>query len=526
VADLPDLPEYLTDQTEEAIRDRMLSNVPSDIDTSEGSFIWDAIDPAAIELAQAALWAQQALQLGFAQTTYGAYLDYRADEHGLTRRPAVQATGTVTFTGTPGTSIPAGTQVSTASTDTTPAVLFQTTTDATIPSSGSVQVPIQAVDGGADGNVPAGAIAFLAESIDGVTGVTNTTATSGGLDEESDADLLARYLTKVRNPSAGGNKADYVNWALEVTGVGGVSVVPVRDGPGTVSIAIIDTNKAPASQDLVDAVQDYIAPPWVHTIEVDTMTTGGYGVSIDMSQSDATGGTCVKMVYIAQGNGTLTQDIKQMLQQPGIWQARVTVKVDSTADVSDDLLQVGVWNVSANAWANTSPSSSSDALATFKAGDLSTSFAVKIVEFSWNGSDDLQIQVNRLMSDKTTTVWVDQVVLRSTFSQDTGEGKAPIGARVTVEPAGIVTVNVSAQLILMPGYEQASVWAAATQSVETYLKSLAFADNNDVQYTRIGDAILNTLGVEDYKNLLVNGGTDNIPVDVQQVAVLGQVSWS
>jgi uncharacterized phage protein gp47/JayE len=521
-----DLPTYLTDQTEEAIRDRMLSNIPDDIDKSEGSFIWDAIEPAAIELALAAVWAQEVLRRGFAQTTFGAYLDMRADEHGITRRPAAQATGMVTFTGTPGTLIPSGTQVSTASTDTIPAVVFATTVDATITASGTVDVPVQAVEGGANGNVPAGSIVFLAQPLAGVTTVTNAAATSGGLDQESDAELLARYLTKVRNPSAGGNKADYINWALEVPGVGGVSVVPVRDGPGTVSIAIIDTNKAPASQDLVDAVQNHIAPPWVNTIEAETMTIGGYGVSVDTTQSDASGSKCVKMVYDSQGNGTLTQDIKAILQQPGIWQARVLVKADATADTTDDLLQIGIWDVSSNAWATVSPSDSTAAVTTLKASNLSTSFATQTVTFYWNGEDDLQIQVNRLTSDTTTTVWIDQVVLRSTFSQDTGEGKAPVGALVTVEPAGVVTVNVSAQLVVMPGYDQASVWAAATQSVDAYLKSLAFADNNDVQYTRIGDAIINTLGVQDYRTLLVNGGTDNIPVDVQQVAVLGQVTWS
>ncbi|MCL6597931.1 MAG: baseplate J/gp47 family protein [Alicyclobacillus macrosporangiidus] len=523
---MADLPEYLTDQTEEAIRDRMLSNIPDDIDKSEGSFIWDAIEPAAIELALAATWAQEVLNRGFAQTTFGAYLDNRADEHGLTRRAAVQATGTVTFTGTPGTLIPSGTQVSTASTDTSPAIVFSTTVDATITASGTVDVPVQAVEGGSSGNVSAGSIVFMAQPLAGVSSVTNAAATSGGLDQESDAELLARYLTKVRNPSAGGNKADYINWALEVSGVGGVSVVPVRDGPGTVSIAIIDTNKAPASQDLVDAVQDYIAPPWVNILEADTMTIGGYGVSVDTTQSDASGGKCVKMVYDSQGNGTLTQDIKATLQQPGIWQARVLVKVDSTADTTDDLLQIGIWDVSANGWANTSPSSSSPAMVTLKAGDLSTSFVTKIVEFYWNSEDDLQIQVNRLTSNTTTTVWVDQVILRSTFSQDTGEGKAPIGARVTVEPAGVVTINVSATLTLLPGYDRSSVQAAATQAVEAYLKSVAFADVNDVQYTRIGDAILNTLGVQDYQNLLVNGGTANVAVDVQQVAVLGSVTWS
>jgi uncharacterized phage protein gp47/JayE len=117
---MTDFPEYLTDQTEDSIRQRMLDSLPSDLDKTEGSYIWDAISPAAIELALAAIWAQEVLRRGFASTTFGNYLDLRCEEHGITRRPAAQATGQVKFTGIAGTLVPAGTRVATtadASTD-------------------------------------------------------------------------------------------------------------------------------------------------------------------------------------------------------------------------------------------------------------------------------------------------------------------------------------------------------------------------------------------------------------------------
>ncbi len=53
------LPEYLTEQTEEAIRQRILDTLPDDLDKAEGSYIWDAVSPMAIELALAAMWAQE-----------------------------------------------------------------------------------------------------------------------------------------------------------------------------------------------------------------------------------------------------------------------------------------------------------------------------------------------------------------------------------------------------------------------------------------------------------------------------------
>ncbi|GAW29593.1 hypothetical protein ULO1_21630 [Carboxydocella sp. ULO1] len=376
---------------------------------------------------------------------------------------------------------------------------------------------------GASGNVAAGTITILAQPVAGITSVNNVATTSGGLDEEDDASLLARYLQRVRSPSAGGNKADYVNWAMEVPGVGGVFVVPVRDGPGTVSIAIINTNKEPADQALVDAVQNYIAPPWVNEKEAETMTLGGYGTSIDTTQTDDTGDS-VKMVYDASGAGTITHaGLQSILQQPGIWQARVRVKVDSNAGTAD-LLQVGIWNVSAAAWAKTRPSGTVDAVVTLKASDLATTFGNKIVEFYWNGQDQLELRITRLTTDTTTTVWVDRVVYRSTFSKDTGEGKAPIGARVTVEPATAVLINVSATLTIAPGYNADSVKAAVRDNIAAYIKSLAFTSDNDVRYVRIGQAILDTPGVQDYSNLTVNGGTTNVVIGDQEVAVLGTVN--
>lgn len=366
---MADLPEYLTEQTEEAIRQRMLGRMPADLDKSEGSFAWDTQTPAAIELAQAAIWAQETLRRGFAQTTFGAYLDLRAEEHGVFRRPAVAATGTVTFTGAAGTVIPVGTRVSTASTTAAPAVVFATTEAATIPESGSADVPITAEAAGAGGNVAAGTIVFLVLPVSGVSTMINNDPTTGGLDEEDDASLLARYLQKVRSPSASGNKADYVNWALQVPGAGGVSVIPVRDGPGTVSVAIIDTEHQPASPELVQAVQDHIAP-----------------------------------------DGPL------------------------------------------------------------------------------------------------------------------GGGLAPIGADVRVEAATAVLINVTATLIIADGFQPESVKAAVVENIRAYIRSLAFNDDNDVRWVRIGQAILDTTGVNDYSGLTVNGGIANIAIGIQEVAVLGEVN--
>ena len=70
-------------------------------------------------LSEAALWAQELLRRGFASTAASSdpnfrseELDLRAGEHGITRRAAVAAQGTVRFTA-PGKAVPAGTVVAT-----------------------------------------------------------------------------------------------------------------------------------------------------------------------------------------------------------------------------------------------------------------------------------------------------------------------------------------------------------------------------------------------------------------------------
>jgi uncharacterized phage protein gp47/JayE len=76
---------------------------------------------------------------------------------------------------------------------------------------------------------------------------------------ESDADLLSRLLAALRNPPAGGNANDYVEWALSVAGVKAAYCVPLAQGLGTVDVLILASGSVEApSSDLCTAVYNYI----------------------------------------------------------------------------------------------------------------------------------------------------------------------------------------------------------------------------------------------------------------------------
>lgn len=524
---MTELPIYLEEETEATILQRMLDSLPTDLDKNEGSYLHDAVAPAAIELALAAIWAQGVLQRGFATTTFDEYLDLRCEEHGLTRRAAVKATGQVLFTGVPSTSIPAATEVGVPADPGTDeqVIEYVTTESVTIPGGGTVYAHIEAVEAGANGNVAAGTITAMISSISGVTAVTNPSPTFGGLDAETDAELLTRYLYKVRHPSAGGNKADYANWAMEVVGVGAVAVFPLDNGPGTVGIYLLASDMNPASQNLADEVQNYIAPGWSYVKEAEDMALHGFGVSIDGTLPDDYGDS-VKMAYDIEGGGQIShENLDAVLAQPGIWQAQIRAKVDSVVGTAD-LLQIGIWNVSAGTWATTRPEGFEPAFVTLRASDWEAEFGWIAQDFAWNGVSDLELRITRLTAETATTVWVDQVQYQSRFSRDTGEGKAPIGASVTVSPAKVVGIEVEVLIMVSQGYDPGAVINNVIANIRNYVKSLAsgFGTARLVRYVYVGQAILVTPGVSDYTDLLVNGGVDNIPVDERSVAIL--TNWN
>lgn len=102
------------------------------------------------------------------------------------------------------------------------------------------------------------------------------------------------------------------------------------------------------------------------------------------------------------------------------------------------------------------------------------------------------------------------------------ETQRPFGADVTVVSAIGVPINVSVNLVLADGYTEEAVKEDIAKNIVEHLKSIAFKANY-VSYAQIGSIILNTEGVLDYSDLLINGGTVNIPVADDEVAIMGVI---
>ena len=79
-------------------------------------------------------------------------------------------------------------------------------------------------------------------------------ATTGGVDAETDAELLARLLSYMRTPPSGGTKSDYERWALAVPGVSQAWCFPLRRGLGTVDVAVLGPEGIPESEVLAEVL--------------------------------------------------------------------------------------------------------------------------------------------------------------------------------------------------------------------------------------------------------------------------------
>lgn len=143
------------------------------------------------------------------------YLDLWAVRFGVPRKAGGRATGIVEANGTEGTLVPVGTLWQ----RTADAFQYRVTEDTTLLAI-ATNVPVEAVTSGTAGNALSGSPVTLVADIAGVTNAGEIAGTiKDGTVPETNDQLLARLLQRLRFPPKGGGHGDYVRWALERPGV-------------------------------------------------------------------------------------------------------------------------------------------------------------------------------------------------------------------------------------------------------------------------------------------------------------------
>ena len=160
---------------------------------------------------------------------------------------------------------------------------------------------------------------------------------------------------------------------------------------------------------------------------------------------------------------------------------------------------------------------------------------------TWNGGGTVKLSI--LGSDwlpaSPTLIEDVQNAVDPPPNQGLGLGMAPIGAQVTVVAPTTVTVNVSATLTLVAGYQIGQVQQPIQDAIDNYLLSIrqewdtntsqvTVDYNADVYLSRITAAIVGVTGVANATNVQLNGGTSDLTLTetgtTQEVPILGTVT--
>lgn len=198
-----------------------------------------------------AWWARQYLP----DTAADELIERHGDIWGIYRRAATRAIGLVEIAATPGVGIEAATELQSPA-----GVAYVTTEGGTVTVEGTLQLAVEAVEAGPDGNLDAGTALSLGASVAGVTAVTvGQEGLAGGADRESLDDMLARILARIRAPAHGGNAADYEQW---VQNSFAASHVRANGFTGGVTVVVaMGTRAAPRvpTSTEIQAIAEYLA---------------------------------------------------------------------------------------------------------------------------------------------------------------------------------------------------------------------------------------------------------------------------
>ncbi len=226
----------------------MLDRIPEGLDKREGSVLYNALAPTAIELQNAYIEMDTILDLTYIDTTEGEYLTKKCHERGIDRMKATNAIVKGVFN----IDVPIGSRYYIDGLNFIVTEKIEQNT-----------FRLQCETSGEQGNHSIGKM-IPVEYIPELTSAMLTDVLIPGEDIESDKSLRQRYYDSLYGYAFGGNIADYKQKVGSMQGVGAVKVYPVWNGGGTVKIVILSSEYTTPSQYLIDTVQTAVDPVQNH----------------------------------------------------------------------------------------------------------------------------------------------------------------------------------------------------------------------------------------------------------------------
>lgn len=266
VKNLPEI-SFIDNKTIDQVRQEMVADYESYISEATGQTVTlERSSVHRMELYAAAAQIYQAMQYidrqgkqNILKYSYSDFLDNLAAFKGVTRNPATPATTTLRFTLSAerdtATGIPQGTRISTAG-----SIYFATDVYAEIPAgSTTVDVPATCTVAGTDGNgFAVGELSTIVDPIPYVASVSNTTATEGGAEIESDDDLAERVFLAPGAYSTAGPEDGYLYHAKAYSAAIGDVVATSNQAAGTVDIVFIMADGSTPGEEMIEGLEGYL----------------------------------------------------------------------------------------------------------------------------------------------------------------------------------------------------------------------------------------------------------------------------
>ncbi|KAA0944065.1 baseplate J/gp47 family protein [Sporosarcina sp. ANT_H38] len=232
------------------IRDQALDEVANDVDKREGAIIFDSTAAVAVPMSEMYSNIDLVMQLTFADSSDGEYLERRIAEHGVYKKQASRAVRKGVFIGTDERpfNVPIGSRFG-----------LNNLTYVVIEKIVDGEYRLRSEDFGVIGNQDYGEL-LPTEPLNDLGSAALTDVLVPGEIEETDESLYAKYLDHINEPAFGGNRADYKRKIMDIQGVGGVQLFRAPFGGGSVRAVIIDSTFNVPSPETVAFVQNKIDP--------------------------------------------------------------------------------------------------------------------------------------------------------------------------------------------------------------------------------------------------------------------------
>lgn len=233
-------------QTYDKVLEEILSRAPDGIDLRQGSIFYDAVAGIAFKIAKYYADLEQVFEMVFLVTATGDYLTLKAEEYDVYRQAAATAKYRIKYDG----ELPElGTR------------FFCSGQYFVLAQDDALGIYIEAEKAGTEANdIPAGTSVVPTDTQRSLTACSIVEELEPGADDEDDESLRKRVQEKIAGPAENGNQQHYKTWCESISGVGRARIVSLWAGENTVKGILIDTEGGPASEAVVQRVQEYIDP--------------------------------------------------------------------------------------------------------------------------------------------------------------------------------------------------------------------------------------------------------------------------